>query len=387
MRSRAYGGQILAAALAVCAPVPAIAQQPFPAVVVSVVELSGDGAIPANNFNNGLQLAFKEINAAGGILGTKIEVISLDTQTKTEVTKAALNKAAEMNAYAVMGPVISGMVLASMEEIRRNEIPTFIGADAASITQQGNPYIFRSSLSQAATMPKLARYLKNGLRAETVAMAWVDNDFGRGGREAMTKALAAEGLKLVADLQTTPDQTDFTDVVAKMVASRADVAFVYLNEDEAALALRELHDQAYSGSVVGETTLISQSVIDLAGEEATNGIRGHTGMSPDALLPLIREASGRFLQEYKYKGDHNAMKGYSAAYILKAATEKVGKFDKKELANVMRGLVVSAKDHPGILLDVKYDDRGDLDRVSFIVRVNGRHQEMIAILPAAAGAF
>src|SRR5215210_4874543 len=106
MCSRAYGGQILAAALAVCAPVPAIAQQPFPAMVVSVVELSGDGAIPANNFNNGLQLAFKEINAAGGILGTKIEVISLDTQTKTEVTKAALNKAAEMNAYAVMGPVI-----------------------------------------------------------------------------------------------------------------------------------------------------------------------------------------------------------------------------------------------------------------------------------------
>ena len=72
---------------------------------------------------------------------------------------------------------------------------------------------------------------------------------------------------------------------------------------------------------------------------------------------------------------------------LKAATEKVGKFDKKELANAMRGLALSAKDHPGILLDVKYDDKGDLDRVSFIVRVVGRHQEMIAILPAAAGAF
>ncbi len=79
------------------------------------------------------------------------------------------------------------------------------------------------------------------------------------------------------------------------------------------LALRELHDQAYGGWVIGETTLISQSVIDLAGEEATNGIRGHTGMSPDALLPSIREASGKFLQEYKYKGDHNAMKGYSVA--------------------------------------------------------------------------
>ena len=53
----------------------------------------------------------------------------------------------------------------------------------------------------------------------------------------------------------------------------------------------------------------------------------------------------------------------------------------------MRGMALSAKDHPGILLDVKYDDKGDLDRVSFIVRVVGRHQEMIAILPAALGRF
>ena len=184
-------------------------------MVVEAVELSGDGAIAGNNFNNGCASAFEEINAAGGILGRKIEVITLDTQTKPEVVKAALAKAAELDAYAVFGPVNSGMVLAAMEEIRHNAIPTFIGADAAGLTLQGNPYIFRSSLSQAASMPKLARYIKEGLRAETVAMAWVDNEFGRGGREAMTKALAAEGLRLVADLPTAPDQTDFSDVVGR----------------------------------------------------------------------------------------------------------------------------------------------------------------------------
>ncbi len=81
------------------------------------------------------------------------------------------------------------------------------------------------------------------------------------------------------------------------------------------------------------------------------------------------------------------MKGYIAAHVLKAATEKVGSFDAKAIAATLHGLAFSAAEHPGVLLDVKYDDRGDLDRVSFIVRVNGRHQEMIAILPAAAGAF
>ena len=76
-----------------------------------------------------------------------------------------------------------------------------------------------------------------------------------------------------------------------------------------------------------------------------------------------------------------------AAYILKAATEKVGRFDKKELANAMRGLALSAKDHPGILLDVRYDDQGNLDRASFIVRVMGRRHEFIAMLPALVGGF
>jgi branched-chain amino acid transport system substrate-binding protein len=53
----------------------------------------------------------------------------------------------------------------------------------------------------------------------------------------------------------------------------------------------------------------------------------------------------------------------------------------------MHGLVLSAREHPGILLDVRYDDKGDLDRASFIVRVNGSRHEFVAMLPAAAGGY
>ena len=379
-------GQAAIGVLALCWPLQVTAQEPFPAVVVNAVELSGDGAIAGNNFNNGVLLAFKEINAAGGILGRRIEVIALDTQTKPEVAKAALRKAAEMQAYAVMGPVFSDMVLAGMEEIEAGGIPAFVGAEAASVTAQGNPYLFRTSLSQAASMPKLARYLKDGLRVASVAMVWVDNAFGRGGHEAMAQALAAEGIAVAADLMTAPEQRDFAEVAAKVRASGAAAAFVYLNEREAADCLRALFDEAYGGWIVGETTLAGQSVIDLAGP-AANGVRAHVGLTPDALVPGIRDFRDRFLQEYKYDSDHNGMKGYTAAYVLKAATEKVGAFDPKAIAAAMQGLSLSAAEHPGVLLDVKYDDKGDLDRVSFIVRVNGRHQEMIAILPAAAGGF
>ena len=77
------------------------------------------------------------------------------------------------------------------------------------------------------------------------------------------------------------------------------------------------------------------------------------------------------------------MKGYIAAHVLKAVAEKAGRLDRQAVAEAMKGLALSARDHPGVLLDVRYDDKGDLDRASFIVRVaNDRHQ-FIATLPMA----
>jgi branched-chain amino acid transport system substrate-binding protein len=377
---------LVAAALMLTAPLHARAQEGTSAVVVNAVELSGDGAIAGNNFNNGALLAFGQINAAGGILGREVEVVPLDIQTKAEVAKAALQKAAELQAYAMMGPVFSDMVLATMDEIKAAGRPTFVGAEAASITEQGNPYLFRTSFSQAASMPRLARYLKDGLRVESAAIVWVDNAFGRGGHEAMTKALAAEGIAVVAEVMTAPEQRDFAEVAAKVRQSGASAAFVYLNEREAADCLRALFDDAYGGWIVGETTIAGQSVIDLAGS-AANSVRAHVGLTPDALVPGMREFENAFLAAYRYEPDHNALKGYIGAYVLKAATEKAGSFDPKAVAQAVKGISLTAAEHPGVLLDVRYDDKGDLDRVSFIVRVNGRHQEMIAILPAAGGGF
>ena len=378
---------LVAAALMLAAPLHAQAQEGAPAVVVNAVELSGDGAIAGNNFNNGVLLAFKEINAAGGILGRKIDIVPLDIETKPEIAKAAVEKATELQAFAMMGPVFSDIVLATMEDIRSAERPTFVGAEAASITAQGNPYVFRTSLSQTESMPKLARYLKDGMRVQSVAMVWVDNAFGRGGREAMTKALAAEGIEVAADLMTSPEQRDFTEVAAKVRASGAAAAFVYLNERESADCLRALFDEAYGGWIVGETTLVGAERDRSWPVLLPMGCGPMSVSPPDALVPGIGDFRNRFLQEYKYDSDHNGMKGYIAAYVLKAVTEKVGSFDSKAIAEAMKGLNFPAAEHPGVLLDVKYDDKGDLDRISFIVRVNGRHQEMIAILPAAAGGF
>jgi branched-chain amino acid transport system substrate-binding protein len=351
-----------------------------PVKIFGLVELSGTGATSGTNFNDGVKLAVKEINAAGGILGRKIEYISSDTQSQPPIAKALAVRAIDEGAYVVMGPVFSGSIMVSMGETRRAEIPNFTGGEAASITQQGNPYIFRTSFTQSSAMPKVARYLKDNLKAKTVAVIYTNNDFGKGGRDVFLKAVEPYGIKVVTDISTDPGQLDFSGAVLKAKQANADALFVYTNEEEAARTLRELKKQGYDKPIVGETVLTSQKVVELAGD-AANGAVAHVGLTADAPDPGIRAFSAKFQKEHGYKSDHNGMKGYTAMYIVKAVTEKVGKFDPKAFAAAMHGISLSVKQYPGILMDVSFDKNGDLDRESFMTKVVNGKQEVIATLP------
>ena len=365
--------------LALAAPMAANAQ---PVKIYGLVELSGTGATSGTNFNDGVKLAIKEINASGGLLGRKIEYTQSDTQSQPQIAKAGAVKAIDEGAYVVMGPVFSGSILVSMAETRRAEIPNFTGGEAAGITQQGNPYVFRTSFTQSTAMPKVARYLNDAIKAKTVAIVWVNNDFGKGGRDVFMKSIEPYGIKVVADISTDPGQLDFSGAVLKAKQAGADALFAYSNEEESARLLRELRKQGYDKPVVGETTLVSQKVIELAGE-AANGAVAHVGLTADAPSPGIKSFAERFQKEYNYKPDHNGLKGYTGMFVVKAVTEKIGKVDPKAFAAAMKNLRLTTKEAPGILMDVTFDSKGDLDRESYMIKVVNGKQDVAAVLPAA----
>jgi len=68
--------------------------------------------------------------------------------------------------------------------------------------------------------------------------------------------------------------------------------------------------------------------------------------------------------------------------MLKAAIEKVGKLDRKAVAAALHGLKLKAAIHPGVILDVSIDDKGDIDRESYMVEVKGGRQLVKEVLPA-----
>ncbi len=346
-------------------------------------ELSGAGATAGTNFKNGVDMAVKEINAAGGILGKKLEHSIADTQTNPGVVKGLTVKAVDDGVFAIFGPVFSGSIMVSMAESRKAEMPNFIGGEAAAITKQGNPYVYRTSFTQDTAMPKVARYIATGLKAKTVAVIYAKNDFGKGGRDAITKALADVGVKIVADISADSGQVDFSAPVLKAKQSNADALSVYTNEEESARALRELRKQGYNKPIVGETTLTGQKVIELAGE-AANGATAHVGLTIDAPNPLMLKFKAKFYQSYNYLSDHNGIKGYTDVYLLKAAIEKAGKLDRKAVTAALPGLNVKVAQHPGVLMDVSIDNNGELDCESYLVEVRGGKQPVKEVLPALA---
>jgi ABC-type branched-subunit amino acid transport system substrate-binding protein len=100
------------------------------------------------------------------------------------------------------------------------------------------------------------------------------------------------------------------------------------------------------------------------------------------LPPLVGAFGAKYKAEYKSESDHNGIKGYTGMYLLKAAIEKAGKIDRKAAAAAIRNSCFSAKQHPGILMDVCFDDKGDLDRESFLIEVKNGHPVINEVLPA-----
>ncbi len=367
------------AALAL-APGLAVAQQP-PIFIPNIVELSGAGAVSGTNWRDGIILAVEEINAKGGILGRRINTPHLDTQSDASIARAQVQKVMDDKPYVILGPVFSGSVLVTMALAQQNEIPEIVGGEAAAITQRNNQFVFRTSFGQQFSMPKIANYIRDGLKAKKVAVLWVNNDFGKGGPRQFRPGDAE------------PRHCDLGGYLDGIRSGRLRLGRreaegrqcrrglrLNTNEEESARFLREARKQSLSVPLIGETTLLSQKVIELAGD-AANGVRGHVGLSTDAPVPALKEFGERFRKRFNYANDHNGIKGYTAVYMIKAVTEKMGKFDSKLFAETLKGMTIKPEQEPGILLEATWDKNGDIDRASFLGEVKDGKQVIVDVLP------
>lgn len=349
--------------------------------LANVAELSGAGAAAGAVWHDGVKMAVEEINAAGGILGKEIELAEYDSQTDPQNSRAMVQKAIDDGAYILLGTVYSSSTVVNMLVAQQNGYPQFTGSESPTITAKGNPFIFRTAFGAQKGLPKLGAYIKDDLGASKVAVVWANTEFGKGGYNAFKSVAEANGIEIVADLPTEQGQVDFAADVARAKSSGAQAVFSYMTEEESARFLIEAQKQSLGLPIVGDTVIASQKVIDLAGD-AANGVASHVGLTAEAPIPAIQEMAEKFKAKFDYGADHNAIKGYLGVYTIKYVTEMIGEFDRQKFTDKMHGLCLDAATYPGVLMDVCWDDTGEISRESFLVEVVDGAQKITKSLPA-----
>ena len=217
----------MAAALAagLMAAAPAMAQ---PIVIGVSTAQTGPAAVAAEWELWGVNLAIEEINAAGGVLGRKLEILVMDNKCNPSEAVNVANKLVEAKVVAIEGSHCSSAHLATMKIIQDAKIPMITGiASNPQITtlsgKGGNEYAFRISASDASMMEALGIYLGAKKPFKTVAIIGEDTDFGRGGADAFKAAVVTRaGLEVVSTDIHPQNAPDFTSILTRLQQRRPD---------------------------------------------------------------------------------------------------------------------------------------------------------------------
>jgi len=350
-----------------------------------LAELTGGGAPSGTMWRDGVTLGVEDINKKGGVLGRRLETLVMDTQSDPPTSVAAMRRAVNEHPFAVMGTVYSSSTVANMEIARQAGIPQFTGSESVLIVQKGNPNIFLTSFSQQVGFAKLVRWLVEDLKADKIGLIYVNDAFGRGGRDMFLKFVKDRGKTVVADISTEPGQADFTAELTQVRASGVTHLMIYNHEEENARVMIQLRKLGINVEAVGDN-LCAQTSIDPGGD-AMSGAKCQVPMTAASPVPSMMDLGRRFQEKYGKSPDHNMYKGYIGVHMLKAAVERVGAFDQAKVRDCLHNNVFTAAEEPGLLVDVYVQANGDTDRESFIVEVQNRQPKVVKIVPMLGGPY
>lgn len=352
--------------------------------LAGVTEAQGPGALAGGSFKNGYRMAIDEINASGGVLGQKLVLVQFDIDTKPDAAKEAVTQAVAGKPFAILGPVFSGLTLASMPITANTGIPHFTGGEAASLTRKFHPTLLRSSLSQMASAPRLASLLSYGLEPKNLALMSVDNEFGRDGKAALAEVLKRRNVNVGFERALKPGQTDFSKDVADLIASQPDALLFYTTENEAIGLLKELHKQGFNKPIFTDGLVAAPNVVDGAAGGA-EGVFAHMTASGDAPSPSVQSFSARYVARYNARPDHNAIKGFFAVQMIKAGLELAGKLDAALFIKTVKDTRFDVRKYPELLSSTGYDFFGELNRESYLVVIRDGRPRVLATVRTIEG--
>ncbi len=322
-----------------------------------------------------IKLALKEINAAGGVNGRKVDLRIVDNQSTNPGALAALQRAVEQEqVLALIGSVKSTQILATSDAIKGYGIPTFIGGTNATLTRQGNPWLFRVRPDDSITALAMIKYIKEDLQLSKIAVLNDSDAFGTGGGDLVETYAKQYGLTIVRrDRYTTKDK-DYTAQLLSAKNAGAEILIAYsTNPEDGAVIQRQYRQLGSPFKFLGSPAHQQKDAINLAGG-AAEGLLAIADFVPGQTA-ANRAYADAYRKEYGEEYDGLSAWTYDGLNILVNAIKKAGQDRAK-----IREAILATQGYQGVLGTFSFTPNGDgLHEVS-VVQIEKGQPKLLKIV-------
>jgi branched-chain amino acid transport system substrate-binding protein len=308
--------------------------------------LTGDNASFGISQNNGVQMAVEEINAAGGVLGKKIELTVEDNQTKQgETTTIARKLISQDHVVALVGEVASSKTLEAAPIAQEAKIPLIAtAATNPKVTQTGD-YVFRVCFTDDFQAVVIARFVLEKLEKKKIAfLTDVKQDYSVGLTNIAKDYLTKNGATIVKEQSYSSGDKDFRAQLTDLKSANPDVIIITGYYSEASLIAKQARQFGIKSTFVGGDGWDGSSLIPVGGK-AIEGAYFSNHFSVEDSSPAVKDFVAKYKAKYNNAvPDAFAALGYDALKLLADAITRAGGTDSAKL----RDAIASTKDFPGV---------------------------------------
>jgi branched-chain amino acid transport system substrate-binding protein len=333
---------------------PAHAAEP-PITIGMIVEATGANAEAGQFQMNGANLALKEVNEDGGVLGRKLEMKTEDNQSTNPGSVLAFSKLVRGgDLAAIIATVRSTQVQAVLPTVKKNALPVMFGGTDAGLTLTHNPWVFRARPNDSYSAKAIASYGVNTLKRKKWAIVYSTDAFGNGGNKALTKELKGLGVTPVTAQGFTSNSQDFTQVILAIKSSGADVVASYItNSIDDAIFGKQLRQLGVKAEWVGSPSLSSETAIKLGGSAlyGTYSVADFVAESS----PEAKSYAQKYQAAYKVQPDFYSAWVYDSVKLLALAMNTAKSTKPEAVADALRNV----KGYKGAEGTYNFDKNGD----------------------------
>lgn len=340
-----------------------------PLLIGSVGALTGPEAHFGLESQNGVQLAVEEANAAGGVQGRPLALRSYDSQSRPEEAANAVTRLVTQDRVLfVVGENASSNTLAMAPAAARAEVPLISPSSTnPRVTSEGGPYVFRVCFTDTFQGQLLARYARDTLKAERVAML-VDqkSDYAVGLARVFAARFGALGGRVVAEEAYGKGDTDFRGQLTRAKSARPEVLFIPGYYSDVGPLARQARELGMRATLLGGDGWDSGERLGQLGGAAVEGALYSTHFAADNPGSRVKDFLARYQTRFGHPPDALGALGYDAARVGIDALRRSGGVG----GPMLREQIARTRDFDGITGRITLGPDRDAVKPAVIVKLS-----------------